>query len=171
MSKKEQILYIFSDGGCHNNGKKNAKAGYSVYCKEYDIFNKTLQITGLIHTNNIGELSGIRHIFRILLKNVETFKDKKIIIVTDSKYCIDCIIKWSKNWIKNGWMNSKKEPVKNKEIIQEIVENYNSLNLDIKFKHVNSHIIEPINKKSLEWIIWNGNNICDNNINTMLNLI
>lgn len=164
-------LYIFSDGGCQKNGKKDAKAGYSVYCKEFEIFNKTREITSK-PSNNSAELSGIRRIFRILSENQELFKKNEIFIVTDSKYSIDCISKWSDNWIKNGWVNSKKEPVKNKEVIQEILEYKNKITeLNVQFKHVFSHTVEPKNKDSLEWTLWNGNNICDDNINKMFQKI
>lgn len=165
--KSQENVYIFSDGGCKENGKKNAKAGYSVYCKEYDIFNKTREIIKN-PSNNVAELSGIRYIFKILStdENKELFKNKNIIIVSDSKYSIDCITKWSNNWIKNGWLNSKKEVVKNKEIIQEILE-YKKNIFNSEFKHVFSHTKQPENKNSIEWMIWNGNNIVDNNINKM----
>jgi ribonuclease HI len=160
-------LYIYSDGGCVFNGKKNAKAGYSVYCKEFEIFNKTREITSN-PSNNCAELSGIRHIFKILFENQNLFNKKEIFIVTDSKYSIDCVSKWSDNWIKNGWVNSKKEPVKNKELIQEILEYKNKIELNVEFKHIFSHTVEPSNKESLEHTLWYGNKICDDNITKLL---
>ena len=100
----------------------------------------------------------------------QLFKDKKNIICTDSMYSINCIDKWSKSWSKNGWKNNKGQDVKNKELIQGILNSQESINQDIKiiFKHVPAHMQEPNDKKSLEWIMWYGNNKVDSNINELL---
>jgi ribonuclease HI len=179
--KNENVIYIFSDGNCKSNGKNNAKAGYSVYflntsenydpeTRLYDRFNVTKQITSDNPTNNIAELSGIKHIFKVLSENIDLFKNISIVIVTDSQYSLNCITKWASGWIKNGWVNSKKEPVKNKELIQKILEYKNQIGytLDIKFKHTFSHTKEPSNKESLEWVLWYGNQRVDDNINKLL---
>ena len=39
-------------------------------------------------------------------------------LYTDSKYVINCVTSWIANWKRNGWKNSKKEPVKNMEDIK-----------------------------------------------------
>ena len=164
-------LYIFSDGNVKSNGKKNSKGGYSVYFGEtlpFSQFNTTI-INNNQPTNNKMELSGILYIFKVLSENPEIFLNINIVIVTDSLYSINCITKWADNWIKNDWVNSKKEPVKNKELIQKILNlHYNTRDIEISFKHVYSHTKEPYNKDSLEWMMWYGNNIVDTNINKML---
>lgn len=168
------LLYIFSDGNCKGNGKKHARGGYSVYFGEelpFSQFNFT-SLGGVtpIPTNNIMELNSILYIFKILSENPSLFKDINVIIVSDSQYSINAITKWSDNWIKNEWKNAKKQEVKNKELIKKILELKNKTisNLNVKFKHVFSHLQEPKSKESLEWFIWNGNNIVDTNINKML---
>ena len=181
--KEQNELYIFSDGNCKGNGKKHAKAGYSVHFMEtkengnyndneslFSKFNKTRLLVSE-PTNNKAELSGINYIFRCIFENQDLFKDKKNIICTDSMYSINCIDKWSKTWIKNGWKNSKNEEVKNKELIQEICNIKNNLeNINITFKHVMSHTKEPQDKNSLEWLLWYGNNKVDSNINYLLSV-
>lgn len=176
----EGKLYIFSDGGCLKNGSKNAKAGYSVFFTEdnkspYYKFNSTKLIKNEEEgvTNNQAELRGIRKIFKIISDEITSnlFKNKEIIICTDSMYSINCITKWVKTWSKNGWVNSKKEPVKNKELIQDIVELSNKIEKNggiVTFRHIFSHLREPSNKDSLEWQFWNGNRIVDENINLIM---
>jgi len=163
-------LYIFSDGNVKSNGKKNSKGGYSVYFGEtlpFSQFNTTI-INNNQPTNNKMELSGILYIFKVLSENLEIFLNINIVIVTDSLYSINCITKWADNWIKNDWVNSKKEPVKNKELIQKILNlHYNTRDIEISFKHVYSHTKEPCNKDSLEWIMWYGNKKVDDNINKL----
>ena len=138
---------------------------------QYYKFNKT-RLVGTSPTNNKAELSGIKYIFKTILENQNIFKDKKNIICTDSMYSINCIDKWSKSWSKNGWKNSKGQEVKNKELIQDILNFKESIdeNIKINFKHVASHTKEPLDKTSLEYRIWLGNYIVDSNINKMLEL-
>lgn len=176
--KESNELYIFSDGNCKGNGKKHAKAGYSVFFTDgqvnklddspYHKFNKTRLVISE-PTNNKAELSGIKYAFKTIHENQEIFKTKKNIICTDSMYSINCIDKWSKAWQKNGWKNSKGQEVKNKELIQEILTLKENISSDIKicFKHVMGHTKEPIDKNSLEWLLWYGNNKVDSNINEL----
>jgi len=171
------LLYIFSDGNCKGNGKKHAKGGYSVYFGETLPFSQ-FNITGFSSpnddtpTNNKMELTGIRYIFKILSENQEIFKNINVVIVTDSMYSIKCIDTWSKSWTKNDWKNSKKQTVKNKELIQEILDLKYQVNVKnqciTKFRHTFSHQQEPSDKTSIEWKLFNGNRIVDTNINKML---
>jgi len=43
-------------------------------------------------------------------------KPSKITIVSDSQYLIKGMTEWIFGWQKKGWVNSKKEPVKNKDL-------------------------------------------------------
>lgn len=167
-------FYIFSDGNCKFNGKKNAKAGYSVYFGEnhpYCTFNKTRLIVKT-PSNNVAELSGVKQIYKTIYQNQTRFKDLDNIICTDSQYSINSIEKWSDNWLKNSWKNSKGELVKNKELIEEILIIRNAIPEDIKisFKHVYGHTKEPKDKDSLEYKMWFGNNKVDTDINKLFDL-
>jgi ribonuclease HI len=163
----ENELYIFCDGNCKKNGTKSATAGFSVYFSkdEFRMFDKTDFIMTSEKTNNVAELTAINYIGTIISDNKEKFEGYKIIICTDSMYSINCLTKWYKNWMSNGWKNSKNELVKNKELIQEIL---GKLSSEIIFRHVYSHQPEPKDKNSVDWMVWNGNNIVDTNINKML---
>ena len=47
----------------------------------------------------------------------------KVKIYSDSAYVVNAFNqKWIYSWIKNNWINSNKEPVKNKEIWKELYE-------------------------------------------------
>lgn len=167
-------LYIFSDGNCKNNGKKHAKGGYSVYFGDilpYLNFNKTRLILKN-PSNNVAELSGIKQIYKTIYQNQDYFKDLDNIICTDSQYSINCVDKWSDNWIKNGWKNSKGELVKNKELIEDILVIKNAIpeSIKISFKHIYGHTKEPKDKDSLEYKLWYGNNRVDTDINKMFEI-
>ena len=69
-------------------------------------------------TNNEMELTAILNAIEHI-ENIYEF-GTTYIIYTDSNYSLQCITNWCKKWINNGWINSKKEPVANKEIIEKI---------------------------------------------------
>jgi ribonuclease HI len=128
-------------------------------------------------TNNQAELRGIRKILKVIsdeLKNdtSDLFKNREVVICSDSLYSINCVTKWIKTWIKNGWVNSKGEAVKNKELIKDIVDLEKKIaknDVVISYTHVLSHRTEPTDKDTFEWFLWNGNNIVDENIVKVLN--
>ena len=173
-TSEKDIIYAFTDGGCKNNGKKYAIAGYSVFftddeSSEYYTLNKS----GLVikdPTNQCAELTAISKCIENIISNQVLFNNKKIIIVTDSIYSINCVTKWSKNWKQNGWKNSKGEEIKNKNLIEQMVENYSIITqtIDLSFKHVFSHTKEPIDKNSMQYFLWYGNKKVDDNINDLL---
>jgi ribonuclease HI len=175
--KNDNILYIFSDGNCKGNGKKDAKAGYSIYFIDYQKkyldelspFNKSRIIVNE-PTNNKAELSGILKIFKTLTENIEYFKQfDSIIICTDSMYSINCITKWYKSWENNQWKNTKGQEVKNRELIEDILLLKRELPFPVSLKHVMAHTQEPKDKDTLEHFLWYGNKKVDDNINYMLN--
>lgn len=166
----KEKLYVFSDGNVKRNGKIDARGGYSVYFGDtlpYSQFNKTKIITSQ-PTNNKAELLGVKQIFKTIYLNQELFKNKHTIICTDSQYSINCITKWSTEWQRNNWKNSKGEDVKNKQLIKDILSLKDNLDVTLDFKHVFGHTKEPIDKNSLEWMYWYGNFKVDSDINTLL---
>jgi len=45
-----------------------------------------------------------------------------VVILSDSAYLINCYVeRWYDNWENNGWKNSKKEPVANKELWEKLL--------------------------------------------------
>lgn len=87
-------------------------------------------------TNNIAELYAIGKAIRS--QPVGT----KIQLFTDSKYSINSISVWVINWIKNGWITSKGEPVENKKLIEKVYK----MSDNVSFVHVKAHVGEPHNE-------------------------
>jgi ribonuclease HI len=85
--------YVYTDGACSNNGKKNAKAGIGIYFGHDDPRNVSQRIEGK-QTNNTAELGAILHVYTILEKDI--LSGKKIGIVTDSIYAIRCATTYGK---------------------------------------------------------------------------
>ena len=96
-----KIINIYTDGACSNNGKKTAKAGIGVYIE--DICNISERLIGL-QTNQRAELYAILKSLQLI--NIEEYKT--INIYSDSQYSINCITKWIYGWLKNNWLDKKK---------------------------------------------------------------
>lgn len=68
-------------------------------------------------------------------------------IYSDSAYVCNCFKQnWWINWEKNGWVNSKKEPVANKELWEELIKLYRKYT--IEFIKVKGHSGNPGNEKA-----------------------
>ena len=117
-------MRIYSDGSCIN--------GIGGYGYLY-LFNGELRtFRGKIpsSTNQIAELMAVKESLKNCLSS-------DVEIYTDSKYVIGCCTTWWKNWIRNGWKNSKGENVANRELIEEILNLCKTKN--VKFIHVYAH--------------------------------
>ena len=66
-------------------------------------------------TNNIMEISAVIEALKLLKRECE------VEVYSDSAYVVNAFNNgWIYNWIKNNWQTSGKEPVKNKELWQEL---------------------------------------------------
>ena len=143
---------MFTDGAALANGYANCTAGWAVYFGEHDPRNLSAKITTGPVSNQVAELIAVE---RALDLHERLTKHEKWVIVTDSRYTIQCLTKWFTSWEKNDWKTSKGEPVKHQKVIQSCIQKLKRKN--VSFLHVNSHQREPRNKKTLEWFLWSGN--------------
>jgi ribonuclease HI len=89
------------------------------------------------------------------------FKNEEFLeIYSDSMYCINSVTVWYKNWEKNGWKNAKNEDVKNKEIIQKILELIEERNNNCFFYYVKAHR-RPLKESDPDYENWYGNDRAD----------
>jgi len=105
-------LRIYTDGSSLGNGRNGASAGVGVFFGVGDQRNVSEPLEGPRQTNQRAELTAIQRALEIVPTT------RAIQIVTDSKYSIDCVTKWCNGWEKNGWMNAKREPVENQDLIK-----------------------------------------------------
>ena len=68
-----------------------------------------------------------------------------LIVVSDSTYVINCFRDgWWRKWQSNGWRNSKKEPVANRELWEPLIAEFNGRG-DVQFRWVKGHSDDPLN--------------------------
>jgi len=89
-------------------------------------------------TNNKMEL---RAVYEAL---AATPADRPLIIESDSKYVINSLTDWLPVWRRNGWVNSKREPVKNKAAIEAI--DRLLLGRDVEWRWVKGHSEHLLNE-------------------------
>lgn len=106
---KEVIIY--TDGACSGNpgpGGWGTILMYKDTKKEISGYKKDT-------TNNVMEITAV-------IEGLKLLKEAcKVQIYSDSAYVVNAFNQhWIEGWIKKNWQNSKKEPVKNKELWLEL---------------------------------------------------
>lgn len=141
-------MKIYTDGATSNNGYDDAVGGWAYAIITDDEQHPIRVDCGRIEnaTNNICELTAI-----IKACNAATNIGGHFIIYSDSAYCINCYKqKWYKKWQQNGWLNSKKESVANRELWEQLIPFFeNSL---YEFEKVKGHDTNSKNQNSY----WNN---------------
>jgi ribonuclease HI len=92
-------------------------------------------------TNQRMELTAVLEALRALTAGES---DTSIEIVSDSTYVVNCFRDgWWKNWERNGWRNSKRQPVSNDDLWRPLLELYKAS--DVGFRWVKGHSGDPMN--------------------------
>lgn len=91
-------------------------------------------------TNNIMELTAVIEALKILKRPC------KVNIYSDSAYVVNAFLqKWIYGWMKKGWKTAGNEPVKNKELWQELYE-LTKIH-DVTFNKVKGHADNEFNNR------------------------
>lgn len=117
------ILQFYTDGACSGNPGVGGWACIEVTNDNILITSNNCPST----TNNIMEMTGVlKALLSVTLKSAaELDQYEEAIIYTDSAYVANCINqRWYATWFTNGWLTSKKEPVKNKEYWELLLDAY-----------------------------------------------
>jgi ribonuclease HI len=131
----KDIINVYTDGSCSKSGKITL-CGYGIYFPDNELLNVSEQMVIEPLTNQRAELYAIFQALKLVSDN---YNFKKLIVYSDSEYSIKSVTVWINSWKKNGWVSSKKEPVKNQDIIKLIDELLVLNKGKILFKHVKAH--------------------------------
>ena len=159
-----RVIRLFTDGSeiKDNRTYKTLAVGWGVVVKDMGCAPKATTVirrSGVIKDLRLGnnqraELVAIHEglkcvkayiidTLQIDLWNSTQKYDIELNVYTDSEYSMKCITTWSKTWEKNGWINSKKQPVKHQDVIKPIIILYKELSKLLKFNtsinHIRSH--------------------------------
>jgi len=101
---------LITDGSCLGNP---GPGGWACILK-YNHHLKEMWGSEPQTTNNRMELTAAVQGLRVLKERCE------VTVVTDSEYVKNGITKWMAGWKRNGWRTASKEPVKNRELWEEL---------------------------------------------------
>lgn len=127
---------IYTDGACSGNPGPGGWGAILIFQ------GKQKEISGGAKntTNNIMEMTAVIEALKML-------KEECIVkIYSDSAYVVNAFNEnWIEGWIAKGWQNSKKEPVKNKELWQELISLTNKHK--VTFIKVKGHCTDELNNR------------------------
>lgn len=134
-TKQDADVHIYCDGICEPNPGE-CSSGLAVYESDvlHSLYYGRYYLRG---TNNIAELNGLLEALKLSKEYIKT--NKKVQILADSLYAINCITVWSYSWKQKNWTKKKNEPVKNSEIIKEAHLIYEEIKDRIIVSHIKGH--------------------------------
>ena len=103
---------IFTDGACSGNP---GPGGWGAILRHGDT-EKELLGGELATTNNRMEMMAVIEALNALKEPCD------VTVHTDSRYVIDGMTKWLAGWLKRGWKNAAKQPVKNDDLWRAMME-------------------------------------------------
>lgn len=136
-SPKDGEVTIYTDGGARYNP---GPGGYGIV-QMFQGVRKEL-FGGYRHTtNNRMELMGCI----VALRQLEP-RNLPVTLYSDSSYVVNGISKgWARNWRKNSWIKSDKQPALNPDLWAELLDLADSL--DVTFTWVKGHAGHPMNER------------------------
>jgi len=127
--------FIYTDGGCEPNPGE-AGSGMAIY-RDGKIDQLWFGLYNPNGTNNTAELNALHQ--ALLIAKDEIATGRKVTILCDSKYSIQCVTQWAINWEKKGWTKNGGE-IKNLEIIKKMFALHQSIKDEVAVLHVNGHV-------------------------------
>lgn len=118
------ITTVYTDGACSGNP---GPGGWAWVVPDGEF----AAGSDLATTNQRMEL-------KAALEAVKAFRGE-IIIFSDSTYVVNCFRdRWWEGWLRRGWVNSAKKPVKNRDLWEPLIEIYRERD-NISFSWVKGH--------------------------------
>lgn len=127
---------IYTDGACSGNPGPGGWGTILIYKDtKKEISGKADETT-----NNIMEITAV-------IEGLKLLKEPcNVKIYSDSAYVVNAFKEnWIEGWIKRNWQNSKKEPVKNKELWLELLNLTKTHN--VEFLKVKGHSDNELNNR------------------------
>lgn len=111
-SLSDTVVEIFCDGACSGNP---GPGGFGTILR-FRGTEKELSGGAEETTNNRMELTAALEGLRQLTRPC------RVVVTTDSQYLVKGMTEWMPGWRRNGWKNSKKEPVLNRDLWEALLE-------------------------------------------------
>ncbi|XP_063994959.1 ribonuclease H1-like [Diachasmimorpha longicaudata] len=123
----------YIDGSCSYNGTINAIAGVRVWFGDRHPLNTYQTMKEERATNITAEAAAAVKACGICIRH----DIKRVNLITDSKYLINCMTKHLPKWKQNGWLNAKSKPVANQKLLKEL--DILTQQLEVQFEYTPGH--------------------------------
>lgn len=129
-------ITIYTDGACSGNPGPGGWGAILMFGATKKEISGGLADT----TNNVMELTAVIESLKLLKRPC------KVDLYSDSAYVVNAFLqKWIFGWIKKNWKTASNEPVKNKELWQEL---YDLTKIhDVTFHKVKGHADNEFNNR------------------------
>ena len=111
-SSSTSMVELFCDGACSGNP---GPGGFGAILR-YNGHEKEIKGGHPHTTNNRMEMTAAIEGLRLLTRPCQ------VTITTDSQYLVKGMTEWVSGWQRKGWRNSKKEPVLNRDLWEQLLE-------------------------------------------------
>lgn len=126
---------IYCDGACSGNP---GVGGWGAVLR-YGENEKELSGAAGETTNNRMELTAAIEALASLKRPCQ------VVLTTDSQYLMKGMTEWINGWVRKGWVNSKKEPVLNRDLWERLLELAKTHRID--WRWVRGHNGHPENER------------------------
>lgn len=135
--KDPASLVAFCHGSALRNGSQNASVAFACvfpHRRDWDVVARQRKAP---LTNNRAEFNAV--IAALRRANAEDpDRTKKLFVFTNSQLLIDTVRSWMYKWSENGWRKENGQPVKNQDLIKELLRQKGSR--PVELRHVRAHI-------------------------------
>ena len=142
---------IYTDGACPGNGRGGTRGGWAAIVK--------LDGSDAVREFSGGELDATnqRMEIRAAIEGLKALELPYTVTVrSDSSYVINCMNDhWYDKWRDNGWVGSKRKPVVNRELWEELLAVVEGSGHTITWKKVDGHANEKPGHVSDEHELFN----------------
>lgn len=129
------IVTIYTDGACSGNGTARASGGWAAILVA-DGSDQVKELSGgeSPATNQRMEIRAVVEGLRALRKPC------RVTVHSDSSYVVNCMSqRWFEKWRRNGWLNSSKQPVANRELWEALLDAVEAGGHEVSFAKVKGH--------------------------------
>lgn len=122
-------MILYTDGACSSKDKSGGWAVVLACGHEVNAAEAVVAVGSAADTtNNRMELKGVIAALRYAQENINNNNTEEVFIYTDSAYIVNCFKdKWYVKWRQNKWRNSSKQPVKNQDLWEQLLDLYETL--------------------------------------------
>lgn len=127
MAAEKEVI-IYTDGACSGNPGPGGWAAILMYGEHVKEISGGHPMT----TNNRMELTAAVEALRRLKRPC------RVTVYSDSAYLVNAFEQgWLEKWQRNGWLNSRKEPVENRDLWEALLEL--TRRHEVRFRKVKGH--------------------------------